>query len=71
MVGSLKDWLAGETQKTRGHIMAKKNSQNKILLIQDGSEGALEALQYVSEFSGFRRMELVLFTVFSKVGDFS
>jgi nucleotide-binding universal stress UspA family protein len=70
MVGSLKDWFAGETQKIRGHIMTKKNSQNKILLIQDGSEGALEALGYVSGFSGFRRMELVLFTVFSKVRDF-
>jgi nucleotide-binding universal stress UspA family protein len=50
--------------------MTKKNSQNKILLIQDGSEGALEALRYVSEFSGFRRMGVVLFTVFSKVRDF-
>ncbi len=50
--------------------MTKKNSRNKVLLIQDGSEGALEALRYVSEFSGFRRMELVLFTVFSKVRDF-
>ena len=50
--------------------MAKKKSQNKILLIQDGSEGALEALRYVSGVSGFRRMELVLFTVFSKVRDF-
>jgi hypothetical protein len=47
-----------------------KNTQNKILLIQDKSEGALEALRYVSEFSVFRRMELVLFTVFSKVRAF-
>ena len=50
--------------------MTKNNSRNKILLIQDGSEGAQEALRYVSEFSGFRRMEVVLFTVFSKIRDF-
>ncbi len=50
--------------------MTKRTFQKKILLIQDGSEGALEALRYVSEFSGFRRMELVLFTVFSKIRDF-
>jgi hypothetical protein len=48
----------------------KKNSHNKLLLIQDGPEGASEALRYVSEFSGFRWMEVVLFTVFSKVRDF-
>jgi nucleotide-binding universal stress UspA family protein len=70
MVGLLKDWVARGIYKIRGHIMTKKNVQNKILLIQDESKGALEALRYVSGFSGFRRMELVLFTVFSKVRDF-
>ena len=50
--------------------MKTRTFQNRILLIQDGSEGAQEALRYVSGFSGFRRMELVLFTVFSKVIDF-
>lgn len=47
-----------------------KNTQNKILLVVDRSESSLETVRYVSENSSFKQMELVLFTVFSKVKDF-
>ena len=45
-------------------------SHKRILLAVDGSEGALEAVRYISRISMFQNMQLVLFNVFSTIHEY-
>ena len=44
-----------------------KPTQKKILLAIDGSDRAFETVRYVSRITPFQKMQVVLFTVFSKI----
>ncbi|MFX0199506.1 MAG: universal stress protein [Candidatus Hodarchaeota archaeon] len=44
-------------------------ARKKILLAVDGSDGALEAVKYVSKIRPFQKMEVLLFNVFTKIHD--
>lgn len=47
--------------------MKNRNTPQKILLALDGSSEALETVEYVSKMAPLRKMEVVLFRVFSKI----
>ena len=47
----------------------KKKPQQKLLVPVDGSDRSLNTVRYVSKLEPFRRMQIVLFHVFSKVPD--
>lgn len=49
--------------------MMTEQSEKKILLAVDGSENALEIIRYVAKIPIFRKRELVLFHVHSKIPD--
>ena len=46
------------------------SNKNQILVALDGSDNALEAVRYVSKITSFRKMQAVLFHVYTKLPGF-
>ena len=51
-----------------GDLVMKNQKKKKLLMALDGSEQALNAARYVSEFTPFHKMKVVLFNVFKRYG---
>jgi len=50
--------------------MMKDQGLMKILVAVDGSDNALKAINYLSRLSSFKKMELVLFTVYTRMPEY-